>query len=368
VTAADCAACHTAPGGKPFAGGRAIATPFGTLYSPNITADAETGIGRLSEEGFYTALHEGRGRDGSRLYPAFPYPYFTKITREDAGAMYAYLRLVDPAKNPWRAGSLVWPLNYRFLMMGWDLLYFEEGTFRNDPRQDAEWNRGAYLVQALGHCGACHTPKNILGGDRNAHALEGGLIDDWFAPDITASRSGIGDWSAEELIEYLKTGHNARSDAIGPMAEVIAGSTSKLTDQDLSAIATYLRSQKGHPAEPPPAPKAATMAAGQKVYDICSACHEEDGSGSPRVYTALAKNANVQSRDPTTLIRLTLEGATSLPSETQPTPGTMPAYKTKLTDRQIADVLTYIRNSFGNAAPAVSETEVKALRERLARP
>jgi mono/diheme cytochrome c family protein len=367
VTAADCAACHTAPGGKPFAGSRAIATPFGTIYSPNITPDRETGIGKLDEDAFYRALHAGRAHDGTHLYPAFPYPYFTKITRDDAAAMYAHLRTLEPVKSERRTPELDWPLGWRFLMTGWNLLFFREGTFRGDPRKDRTWNRGAYLVQALGHCGACHTAKNVLGADRTGHALEGGLVDDWFAPDITGdAQTGIGTWSAQDLVEYLKTGHNARSDAVGPMAEVIASSTSKLTDPDLLAIATYLRAQKGHPSKAPPAPEPETMAAGKKVYDICAACHEDDGSGSPRVYTALANNANMRSLDPTTLIRLTLEGATSLPSETQPTPGTMPGYRNKLSDRQIADVLSYVRNSFGNSAPAVSAREVKALREKLA--
>lgn len=366
VTAAGCEACHTAPGGKPFAGGRAIETPFGTVYSPNITPDRATGIGGWSDDDLYEALHSGHGPGGGHLYPAFPYPYFTKITRKDVADIGTYLATLEPAKRERQAARLAWPLDYRFLMAGWNLLYFKEGEFRPNPRKERAYNRGAYLVQALGHCGACHTPKTFLGGDRPEHALEGSLFDNWFAPDITADqRTGIGTWSADDIVEYLKTGHNVRTDAVGPMAEVIASSTSKLTEADLSAIATFLRAQKGHPPGLVPAPDAATMAAGEKVYDICAACHEADGSGSPRIYTALARNAGVQSVDPTTLIRLTLEGATSLPSETQPTPGTMPDYKSKLTDRQIADVLTYIRNSFGNAAPAVSTDQVKTVRERL---
>ncbi|HZQ00177.1 MAG TPA: cytochrome c [Reyranella sp.] len=369
VTAADCAACHTAPGGAAFAGGRAIATPFGTLYAPNITSDRETGIGTWSDDDLYKALHSGRGHGDAHLYPAFPYPYFTRLTREDVVAMRAYLATVPPVKNVWRAATLWWPLRYRFLMTGWNLLYFDEGTFRPNPDKSAAWNRGAYLVQALGHCGACHTPKTMLGGDRSSHALEGGLFDNWLAPNITGdSRIGIGRWSEDDVVEYLATGHNAHTDAAGPMAEVIASSTSKLHKEDLRAIAIYLKDQKGSAGAPMPAPPRDVMAAGEKVYDICAACHEDDGKGQPRLFTPLAGNAAVQSPDPTTIIRLTLQGADGLPTASQPTPGTMPGYRSKLSDEQIAAVLTYIRNSWGNSAPMVSASDVKALRERLHAP
>ncbi len=366
VTVADCAACHTAPGGPPFAGGRAIATPFGTLYAPNITSDRETGIGQWTEDDLYKALHSGKGLGNAHLYPAFPYPYFTRLTRGDVVAMRAFLATVPPVRNVWRASTLWWPLKYRFLMRGWNLLYFDEGTFRPDPEKGAEWNRGAYLVQALGHCGACHTPKTALGGDRTAHALEGGQFDNWLAPNITGDRRiGIGGWSDDDLAEYLSTGHNAHTDAAGPMAEVIAGSTSKLHEEDLRAIAVYLKDQKGLPASPTPAPPREIMAAGEKVYDICAACHEADGTGQARLFTPLANNAAVQSPDPTTLIRLTLEGADGLPTASQPTPGTMPGYRDKLGDEQIAAVLTYIRNAWGNSAPMVSASEVRTMREQL---
>jgi mono/diheme cytochrome c family protein len=209
----------------------------------------------------------------------------------------------------------------------------------------------------------------MLGGDRRDRALEGGLLDNWFAPNITGEpRVGLGGWSAEDIVEYLKTGHNAQSDAVGPMAEVIASSTSKLEARDLAAIARYLKDQKGTPVAPVPAPPREIMAAGEKVYDICAACHESDGTGQPRLYTRLPGNAGVQSADPTTLIHLTLEGADGLPTERQPTPGYMPSYRDKLGDAEIAAVLTYIRNSWTNSAPAVSASEVKTVRERLRAP
>ncbi len=369
VTAADCEACHTASGGAPFAGGRAITTPFGTLYAPNITSDRETGIGSWSDDDLYAALHSGRGLGNTYLYPAFPYPYFTKMTREDVVAIRAFLAMLPPVGNVRRAARLWWPLKYRFLMTGWNLLYFDETTFRPDPAKDEVWNRGAYLVEALGHCGACHTPKTMLGGDRSDRALEGGLLDNWFAPNITDEpRVGLGGWSAEDIVEYLKTGHNAHSDAVGPMAEVIASSTSKLEARDLAAMARYLKDQKGTPVAPVPPPPREIMAAGEKVYDICAACHESDGTGQPRVYTSLRGNAGVQSIDPTTLVHLTLEGADGLPTERQPTPGYMPGYRDKLSDAEIAAVLTYIRNSWTNSAPAISASEVKTVRERLRAP
>ncbi len=368
VTAADCEACHTAPGGALFAGGRAIATPFGTLYSPNITSDRETGIGSWSDDDLSTALHSGRNLGNAYLYPAFPYPYFTKVTREDVVAMRAFLAMLPPVKNVRRTARLWWPLNYVSDTGGTCSISTRGPSGSIRPRT----RRGTGVPissEALGHCGACHTPKTMLGGDRHDRALEGGLLDNWFAPNITDEpRVGLGGWSAEDIVEYLKTGHNAHSDAVGPMAEVIASSTSKLEARDLAAIARYLKDQKGTPVAPVPAPPRVIMAAGEKVYDICAACHESDGTGQRRLYTPLPGNASVQSADPTTLIHLTLEGADGLPTEQQPTPGYMPGYRDKLGDAEIAAVLTYIRNSWTNSARAVSASEVKTVRERLRAP
>jgi len=370
VTAADCAGCHTGPAGKPFAGGRAIETPFGTIYSANITPDRETGIGGWDDEAFYNALHSGIGPGGAHYFPAFPYAYFTGLMREDVLAMRAYLLTLEPASSERHSPQLYWPLNYRFLMSGWNLLFFDEDTFRANAQKSAEWNRGAYLVQALGHCGACHTPKNWFGADRTGHSLEGGLVQDWFAPDITGNpRTGIGSWSVEELVEYLKTGHNARSDTTGLMAEVVSGSTSNLSEQDLRAIADYLKDQKGRPPEPSPSPAMETMKAGEVVYEgHCAACHESDGTGQPRMFTPLVDNANVRSVDATSLIRLVLEGGEALPTEAQPTAAAMTAYHARLDDEQIADVLSYVRNKWGNSAAPVSAAEVRLVRGRLGLP
>jgi mono/diheme cytochrome c family protein len=367
VTAGDCIACHTAQGGKPFAGGRPIETPFGTIYSANITPDRKTGIGAWSDDDFYKALHRGIAPSGAHLYPAFPYPYFTRLRRDDVLAMRAYLNTIDPVKSQPRPPDLAWPLGYRFLMSGWNQLYFDEGDFHRAPDKSDEWNRGAYLVQGPAHCGACHTPKNFAGGDKTGHALQGGVIQGWFAPDITNDRrTGIGSWSGDEIVEYLKTGRNDRSGATGMMAEVVADSTSKLPDQDLRAIAAYLKDQKGEEPAQPESPSQVAMKAGAAVYsDSCSACHQMNGKGVPGMFSPLAGSASAQSTDPTTLIRLVLEGGRTVSTDARPTPSSMPAYGWKLTDEEIANVLTFVRNHWGNVAAPVEASKVGAIREKL---
>jgi mono/diheme cytochrome c family protein len=249
TVAGDCAACHTLPGsGHEFAGGRNIETPFGLLIGPNITPDPQTGIGAWTDDEFVNALKNGTGRDGARLYPAMPYTYYTKITREDALAIRAYLNTLPPVYNPVRPNQLPFPFDIRTSMLVWDQLFFTPGTFRPNPNKSAEWNRGAYLAEGLTHCGMCHTPKNVLGGDDNANALHGYALQGWFAPDITSDpRRGIGSWPVEEIVAYLKTGHNSTSAATGLMAEMVNLSTSHLSDADLKAIAAYLKDQPGNP-------------------------------------------------------------------------------------------------------------------------
>jgi mono/diheme cytochrome c family protein len=367
VTAGDCVACHTASGGKPFAGGRPIQTPFGPIYSANITPDRETGIGAWTDEEFYNALHSGIAPSGAHLYPAFPYPYFAKATREDVQAIRAYLGTLDPVKSTPPPPDLAWPLGHRFLLNGWNGLFFDQGTFQPTAGKSDEWNRGAYLVQGLGHCGACHTPKNFAGGDETDQALQGGLVQGWFAPDITnAQRTGIGSWSADDLVEYLETGRNKHSGATGLMAEVVADSTSGLSKQDLHAIAVYLKDQKGRQAENPDPPPQKVMAAGKAIYsDSCSGCHQMNGKGVPGMFSPLVGSASAQSNDPTTLVRIVLQGTRTVPTDTRPTPATMPAYGWKLTDGQIAAVLTFVRNEWGNAAEPVEASDVESVRRAL---
>jgi mono/diheme cytochrome c family protein len=365
--AADCASCHTADPARPFAGGKRIDTPFGGIYSPNLTPDRDTGIGAWSDEQFTRALRHGIGPGGSRYYPAFPYPYFTKMTRDDLLAIRAYLATLAPLRNTRPPSELRWPLNYRVVMRVWDFLFFQPGIFEPDQQKSAEWNRGGYLVTGAAHCGACHTPKNLFGADRRDRRFGGGLVQGWFAPRLDgAERSGLKSWSVDDIVEYLQSGRNSRSNADGLMAEVVVNSTSKMSDADVRAIAVYLKELA--PGTPEPAvspPPQADMAAGAAVYaHACIACHEADGSGAPRIYPPLPGNANLQSADPSSTLRIVLDGAQTVTTARAPNPGSMPAYAGKLSDQEIADVVNYIRNSWGNAAPLVTPAQVTKARAR----
>jgi mono/diheme cytochrome c family protein len=363
--AADCSGCHTADPAKPFAGGKPIGTPFGAIYSPNLTPDRDTGIGKWTDDDFYNALHLGIAPNGSRYYPAFPYPNFARMTREDVLAIRAYLATLAPVHNTRPPAELRWPYRYRVLMRAWDWLFFHPHTFTPNPNKSAEWNRGAYLVKGAAHCGTCHTPKNWLGANRRGRAYGGSPVAGWFAPRLDgAARSGLKSWSVDDLVEYLQSGRNARSNADGPMADVIVNSTSKMSDADVHAMAVYLKDLPAHTPEPavtPPSP--AQMADGEKIYrGTCVACHEIDGSGSPRIYPPLPGNANVQSVNPLSTLRIILDGAETVTTPRAPNTGSMPAYDAKLSDQEIADVATYIRNAWGNAAPAVTADEVAKAR------
>jgi mono/diheme cytochrome c family protein len=246
-------------------------------------------------------------------------------------------------------------------------MFFKPATFAPDLSKSAEWNRGAYLVEGAGHCGACHTPKNAFGGDKSGEMLRGGQIQNWFVPNISNDEhNGIGTWSADEIVEYLQTGRNAKSGAAALMSDVVTHSTAKMSDGDLRAIATYLKDLPGAAPARAAAPDPAVMEAGKAIFlDSCSSCHRSDGIGVPHMFPPLAKNANVQSDDPMTLVRIILEGARTAVTDPRPTPSTMPAYGWKLDDRQVAAVATYVRNAWGNAAPAVSAADVKSLNTRL---
>ncbi|MGO4574312.1 c-type cytochrome [Microvirga sp. 2TAF3] len=367
--AADCAACHTMPDAKqPFAGGRPIETPFGIVVAPNITPDRETGIGSWTDEEFDAALRRGKRPDGSRLYPAMPYPSFTKMSKEDVLAIRAYLATIEPVRNHVEPNQLPFPFSIRTGMAAWNALYFQDGEFRPDTAKSAVWNRGAYLVQGPGHCSACHTPKTFLGGDKTDQTLQGNVTQGWLASDLTNDKmTGLGRWTAEDVVAYLETGHNANTAATGLMAEVIELSTSKMTRADLEAIAAYLKDQPGagHTAVAPQTTDP-VMVAGSSIYrDICSACHSLDGNGVPRLIPSLAASSSVHSQDPTTLIRITLSGARSVATDQEPTAPAMPAFAWQLSDEQIAAVLTYVRNSWGSAAPIVTVHDVEAKRAEL---
>lgn len=369
ATVADCAACHTAIGGKPFAGGRPIATPFGTIVSSNITPDRQTGIGRWSDDEFVTLMQHGIGRGGKHIYPAMPYPYYTHATRDDDLAIRAWLASIPAVRSKVDSNQLPFPLDIRAAMIGWNMLFFTPGAFRPDPQKSVEWNRGAYLVTGWEHCGACHTPKNLAGGDETSRTLQGAVLQGWFAPNITNDqRRGLGRWSVNDVVAYLRTGHNRIAAASGPMAEEVGLSSSQMSAPDLHAMATYLKSLPGQidPLTPLDAASPA-MRAGAAIYaDECSACHAPRGQGVAGLFPALAGAPSIQSREPTSLIRVVLQGAKSAATDGAPTSPAMPAFGWMLSDRQTAAVVTYIRNSWGNAASAVAAGAVASQRSALA--
>ena len=367
VEAGDCAGCHTADPAKPFAGGKRIDTPFGAIYAPNLTPDRDTGIGGWADADFTRALRYGVAPDGSSYYPAFPYPYFTKMTKDDTLAIRAYLGTLAPVVSRNKPPELRWPFGYRGLMRIWNTMFFKPGLFEPDQSQSAAWNRGGYLVTGLGHCGACHTPKNYFGADKQAQALSGNEVGGWYAPRLDgAPRTGLKSWSVEDIVEYLQSGRNAKSHADGLMAEVVVNSTSKMSDADVRAIAVYLKGL-------PPArretivtpPDEATMKTGQAVYaKFCIACHEADGTGSPRIYPPLPANALLQSVNPSSTLRITLDGAHTVTTPRAPNTGEMPAYARQLSDEEIAAVANYIRNSWGNSGPLVTPAQVAKARKQ----
>ena len=364
--AGDCGSCHTADPAKPFAGGKRIATPFGGIYSANLTPDRNTGIGLWSDEDFRRSMRFGVRPDGANYYPAFSYPHFTKLTRDDILAIRSYLATLAPITNTQPAPELRWPLNYRVLMRLWNFAFFRPGIFEPDQNKSAEWNRGGYLVEGIAHCGACHTPKNFVGAEKQNARFTGSVVEGWFAPRLDGTdRGGLKSWSVEDIAEYLGSGRNGHSHADGPMAQVVLNSTSHLSDADIRAIAVYLKelppgAQEATVAAPPPA----QMANGEKLYKgSCVACHELDGSGAPRIYPPLPGNANLQSADASSAIRIVLDGAETITTARAPNTGSMPPYASKMSDQDVADVVTYIRNAWGNAAPAVTPAEVAKARK-----
>ena len=367
VAAGDCLSCHLRKGGEPFAGGLGLNTPFGVIYTSNITPDRATGIGAWSSDQFYRAMHEGKNAQGHDLYPAFPYPWFRLVSREDDDAIFAYLMSLPAVSYASPKNDLAFPLNFRSFVGAWNLLFLDTDDFQSDPGQSVEWNRGAYLVNGLGHCGACHTPKNSFGADKSEQELHGGKLDNWVAPDLTSNtRFGLGGWSVDDIAEFLATGRNGHAAAGGAMADVISYSTSLLSDTDRRAIAVYLKSQPASPDVKSSAPETGAMRRGAEIYsDACASCHLDNGVGQSRLFPPLGKDAMLQQPDPTGLEHLILAGTRIGVSASRPSPLGMPSFAWKLTDREIADVSTFIRNSWGNQAAPVAASDVADLRKKL---
>jgi mono/diheme cytochrome c family protein len=273
---------------------------------------------------------------------------------------------VQPVRKPARPTRLPFPFNQRWALFFWSAVFGHDTRYQPDPAHDTQWNRGAYLVQGPGHCGACHTPKTWLGGDKTSEALRGYTLQGWTAPDITSGQGALGNWSVDDVASYLKTGHNRNAAAAGLMSEVVSLSTSKITDDDIKAMAVYLKDVSGPAPEAASSPDKNVMAAGKAIYlDLCSSCHTPDGKGVPNLFPNLSEAATVSAKDPATVLRVILQGAQSVATDREPTGPAMPAFGWQLNDAQVAAVATYVRSNFGKKAPAVSETDVKNARSRL---
>ncbi|SEB21686.1 cytochrome c [Paraburkholderia sartisoli] len=378
----DCIACHSAPRGKPFAGGLPMNTPMGQIYTTNITPDPDTGIGRYTSEEFARAMREGVAKDGHNLYPAMPYPSYAKINDDDMHALYAYFMSgVAPVKQANREPDIKWPLNMRWPLKLWNLVFLKSGVYQDKPGKDVAWNRGAYLIQGLGHCGSCHTPRGIAFQEKSLDEsgsafLTGSLLDGWFAANLTSEYNvGLGRWTEQDLATFLKTGANAHASAFGSMTSVINNSTQGMNDTDVIAMARYLKSlpaSGGHGgAQYAYDPKATRVSLnrpandpGAKVYTAyCMHCHGVDGRGFAPMLAPLAGNPNVLEKDASSLVNVTLNGTGDLVTGGIPAPYPMPKYAPVLNDQQIADVLTFIRAGWNNNAPAVRPDDVAKLRK-----
>ena len=358
----DCMACHTQPGGTPFAGGREIGTPFGSLTSPNITPDKDTGIGNWSDDDFYRALHEGIGKHAEYLYPVMPYTSYTQMTREDVQAVKDYLFSLKPVFAPPAGNDLDFPFDIRATLFVWRELCFRPGTYRYNANHSAEWNRGAYIVQGPGHCGECHSPRNMLGATETGASLSGGAVQQWLAPNISSDPlDGIGAKSLGDIETFLKAGADrSLGVAFGPMAEVVHDGLRYATQTDIHAIAVYL---KEGPDRPGPTQgnvaSSADIRAGQRVYlNNCAQCHQDNGRGIPGVIPNLAGNAAIAMDPPNDMIVAVLQGLQGTGGY-----GRMPSFAGALSDQDIANVANYVRTSWDDKSPAsVTPAMVAGLR------
>ena len=363
---ADCGACHTGAGGAPYAGGLAITTPFGSVTSTNITPDPETGIGNWSDDDFYRAVTDGIAPHSEYLYPAMPFTSFTKMTRSDVLAVKAYLFSLKPVHAPRVPNGLSFPFDIRWTMIVWRALYFHSGVFQPDPKRSAEWNRGAYIIEGPGHCGACHSPRNFLGGTERRHSFAGGTDGAWRAPNISSDpRWGIGKLSVGDIVGLLKTGaHDTSGVAFGPMAEVVKDSLSHIDVADLQAMAVFLKAgPERTPSAAEQAPIHVDLGHGQKLYlTNCAKCHQASGQGFPGAISNLAANAVVTSIHPDDIIDVVLKGQAAVG-----TSATMPGFGASLSDQDIADIANYLRSEWGNHAPTnATPALVTSLRGKLA--
>jgi mono/diheme cytochrome c family protein len=362
----NCATCHTAAGGETFAGGRAVDTPFGTIYSTNITPDAPTGIGRWSLAAFKRAMRDGVDREGDHLYPAFPYDHFTLVTDEDSAALYAYIMSRQAVRAKASENKLTFPFNMRFMIAGWKLIFLHRGPYEPDAQHDVEWNRGAYLARGIGHCGACHTPRNSLGAEVASEHFGGGDVEGWSAYAINADSKSLEAWSAEDLHMYLSKGwHDRHGDAHGPMAAV-AQNLASLPDGDVKAIAAYVASVMGKRKTPSdskaPSDDPVSNDTGAAIYAAtCASCH--DGTRAlPFGGVKLMLSTAVTGESSLNLINVILDG---LHPPEGTTGAVMPGFATTLTDGQLESLVAYIRSNLGAQPPwSGVENSVREARSR----
>ena len=371
-----CAECHTVKGGETYAGGYAMATPFGVIYSNNITPDPETGIGTWSKAAFARAMHEGVARDGSHLFPAFPYDHFTKVSDDDVEALYAYLMTRPPVRATPPANTIPFPFNIRALQAGWKLLFFRPGRFQPVATKSAEWNRGAYLAEGLSHCGACHTPRNLLGAEERGRRFAGAAIDAWIAPPLTAANPAPVPWTRDELFGYLRKGFSVlHGSAAGPMAPVVDG-LSAVPDPDVQALATYFADVGGAGDRLAAVDGAVARAiaydaldltdddAGARLYTAaCASCHYNSGQRPLAVRPDLALNSALNLPDPTNLIQVILRGITAKDG----IPGVvMPAFGQAFSDADIARIAAYLRRTRTTLPPWLDlESKIAAIHHTI---
>ena len=367
--AGDCVVCHTGPGEKPFAGGLKMGTPLGELYTTNITPDKDTGIGDYTFEDFERAMRQGVAKDGHHLYPAMPYPSYAKVSEDDLKALYAFFMESVPAVSRKNAPTEIpRPLNWRWPLTVWNMVFTGKIGYTPDPAHDEAWNRGAYLVQGLGHCGSCHTPRGIFFQEKalnegRAAYLSGGNLDNWFASSLREEPdSGLGNWSVADVAQFLKTGHNERATAFGTMVDAVNNSTQYLSDTDLTAIATYLKSL---PANDHGTPTVADGTPGAKLYNQqCAACHLADGKGHAPYIAPLVGNPVIQDTDPTSLINIVLNGSARVVVAGMPDAYRMPQFRVLMKDEEVAAVVNYIRSDWGNRGAAITGDQVAKIRSK----
>ncbi|MBC3950192.1 c-type cytochrome [Pseudomonas folii] len=385
--AGDCVACHTAHDGKTFAGGRGIESPIGTIYATNITPDKDTGIGSWTYGDFERAVRRGVGHDGSALYPAMPFPSYAKVSDEDTQALYAYfMKGVEPVKQANQANDIPWPLSIRWPLAYWRTFFSPtpESTVTPVAGTDPQLVRGAYLVQGLGHCGSCHTPRALTMqekglDEKSTDYLTGALLNDWAVPSIR----GVAHWSQDEIVDYLGSGRNAKASVAGEMTDVVANSTSHMTDEDLHAMAAYLKSLSGpadkngetvyqHNAERSAATTSKLTAAkdltlGERLYlDNCGACHFVKGEGAARIFPRLDGASIINAENPTALVHVILAGAKTPSTARGPSILPMPGFAERMNDAEVAELATFLRQGWSNQAPAVSAKLVQEVRTALA--